>query len=1007
MNKLILIILCLLITEISSQCVIIDAFSCQKLESEGEVPEELDSHSFQTPPRNDALGNYLSTYQDMRYLVGWISLQYNSAKTRCTVTFNAIVNPDLGEQDTDYYIYYTFGDMEEQESNEIVAISRDDSYPNGLSVSCRIINMKTGNEVVSLQLQNVYFLWDNYDVDTPEEYKDGQRGAIVELFGWAMEDIGEECGFLGIAGYLGVKIFSPYESILSQTMNEGSTLNPWWYGTQVVSYKYDCRSGNQKQFKKIVNRCRAVNVRVYAEIVVNHMTGDSNDMNPIHYNDACVTWGPKTGSGGSPFYTQAGQISNNYYTNRPPANEYPSVPYLPSDFHCGIGITDWDDPLQLCYGTLAGLQDLNTEKEYVQRRIATYIIDLISLGVSGVAFANGRHIPNISWAKIFRYTKEYLGNKLPLDFLAIILVENADMDTVLCSEDENLIHFGAPFTALLKSEGFKDSEIQQIKLWFKGNLAYEDYMSKYDASCGAENESDLIIDLSRWTVGLEYSDDINMGHEDYNIYIREQDIQMHKNILINDLFLQPRFNWAIRFVFTSYSIKDVNGMPDGKSEKSYCASESCVANTVDLPFKRAFNPYSTGYDCGDKNNWIIGEYSRIHRDIDIVNAMREWTYSTPELNITEEELYTHDRLKAQCDEKCLICNEESKLLDRCIFCNSNLNYYPVMEAGGREEYYECHKRDERVERLYFSNKEKAFLPCYETCRYCEELGDINNHKCTLCDYNLAKKPGTKDSAKTFNCVTSCSYSYYYTESGQYKCTNTPVCPQDKNIYIVEKNKCVSSCKEEAPYIYLFNGNCVQECQSGYIPDDVNNLCRTARTSECTMATKSESLATLYSASMLNSFAKSYKDEYMSYTSKHVTKITNPNYNIYIFNNFDCVKSLNLDIPDLRRVSNRRLQEVQGENVTQLETEFLVPVNTCYTDVQAFLGFDDPLIVVYIEDISNLIADKGYLLYNPRTGYKTDYVNICKNYTMMEKEDVTADEEGENKFLKYIYLRPAT
>ena len=202
-----------------------------------------------------------------------------------------------------------------------------------MSISCRIINIKTGNEIASLKLENIYFIWDNIEVNTPPEYENGQRGSIVELFGWPYEDVGLECEFLSIAGYLGVKIFYPYESLLSDTMTEGSTLNPWWYGTQVASYKYDSRYGNQKQLKKMINRCRSNNVRVYAEIVINHTTGDSNDMNPIHYSDTCGTWGPKSGSGGSPFYTKAGQIENNYYTNQPPANEYPAVPYFPSDFH--------------------------------------------------------------------------------------------------------------------------------------------------------------------------------------------------------------------------------------------------------------------------------------------------------------------------------------------------------------------------------------------------------------------------------------------------------------------------------------------------------------------------------------------------------------------------------------------------------------------------------------------------------------------------------------------------
>lgn len=64
--------------------------------------------------------------------------------------------------------------------------------------------------------------------------------------------------------------------------------------------------------------------------------------------------------------------------------------------------------------------------------------------------------------------------------------------------------------------------------------------------------------------------------------------------------------------------------------------------------------------------------------------------------INNTELYTTDELKAVCDEKCLICNEESKRLDKCIFCDSNNDYYPVMEIEGQEEYYQCYKRQVKL-----------------------------------------------------------------------------------------------------------------------------------------------------------------------------------------------------------------------------------------------------------------------------------------------------------------------
>jgi alpha-amylase len=59
------------------------------------------------------------------------------------------------------------------------------------------------------------FVWQNPAVNQPGNYKNGQKGAIVELFGWPYADIKEECQFLANAGYMGVKVFPPQESVWS------------------------------------------------------------------------------------------------------------------------------------------------------------------------------------------------------------------------------------------------------------------------------------------------------------------------------------------------------------------------------------------------------------------------------------------------------------------------------------------------------------------------------------------------------------------------------------------------------------------------------------------------------------------------------------------------------------------------------------------------------------------------------------------------------------------------
>jgi alpha-amylase len=57
-------------------------------------------------------------------------------------------------------------------------------------------------------------------------------------------------------------------------------------------------------------------------------------------------------------------------------------------------------------------------------------------------------------------------------------------------------------------------------------------------------------------------------------------------------------------------------MPDGKSDCSLCTvnCDSCKS----MPFEKAHDPSSTGYDTGK------GKYTRVHRDAAIVKAMRNW-----------------------------------------------------------------------------------------------------------------------------------------------------------------------------------------------------------------------------------------------------------------------------------------------------------------------------------------------------------------------------------------------
>jgi alpha-amylase len=56
----------------------------------------------------------------------------------------------------------------------------------------------------------------------------------------------------------------------------------------------------------MIQTCRSNGVRVYADAVVNHMTGGGNDVWESHRNGnggGCALWGPKESTGKSPFFT--------------------------------------------------------------------------------------------------------------------------------------------------------------------------------------------------------------------------------------------------------------------------------------------------------------------------------------------------------------------------------------------------------------------------------------------------------------------------------------------------------------------------------------------------------------------------------------------------------------------------------------------------------------------------------------------------------------------------------
>ncbi len=92
------------------------------------------------------------------------------------------------------------------------------------------------------------------------------------------------------------------------------------------------------------------------------------------------------------------------------------------------------------------------------------------------------------------------------------------------------------------------------------------------------------------------------------------------------MFSRTDGDWQIKLVLSSYTFMNngAMGIPDGKSDCKACIGTQCNSCSKSMPYSKAHDPNSCGYDCGTSGAWKEGVYTRVHRDISIINAMRAW-----------------------------------------------------------------------------------------------------------------------------------------------------------------------------------------------------------------------------------------------------------------------------------------------------------------------------------------------------------------------------------------------
>ncbi|XP_035794260.1 alpha-amylase A-like [Anopheles albimanus] len=183
-------------------------------------------------------------------------------------------------------------------------------------------------------------------------FKPGHQ-TIVQLFEWRYQDIEHECrSYLGPNGFGGVQL-SPVSEV------RDSQPPTWTNRYEPISYKLTGRSGNESALRSMIAACNEAGVRVYVEVVFNHMARASGG------ETATATRGT------------AGSIVN------PAARDYPDAPYIAADFNDPCTIVNANDPHELRNCWKEDRPDLNHALARVRQRIVDFLNRLLALGVAG------------------------------------------------------------------------------------------------------------------------------------------------------------------------------------------------------------------------------------------------------------------------------------------------------------------------------------------------------------------------------------------------------------------------------------------------------------------------------------------------------------------------------------------------------------------------------------------------------------------------------------------------
>ena len=195
----------------------------------------------------------------------------------------------------------------------------------------------------------------------------------------------------------------------------------------------------------------------------------------------------------------------------------------------------------------------------------------------------------------------------------------------------------------------------------------------------------------------------------------------------------------------------------------------------------------------------------------------------------------------------------------------------------------------------------------------------------------------------------------------YSCTSNYQCPEEAKLLIRKKNKCIDNCSKDKTYKYQFTGECLVKC-----PDDTNTngyKCEVKNTKYCSLSIFQLDITfNDLINNNINTFSKNYVEEF-NYTNNQIINYTNKEYSLVFYKNSSCIKELPLTVPT-------------------------IDFGECYEKIKLTYDISDDLVIAILDKYyENGNSVSSYLLYHPITGEKINASEICKNQTIIMKENV--------------------